>query len=104
MHVLLIHCCGSGGSCSLCWLFYGPFSALHMDVGIVVGMIKSQGWFWTEVSVSMIGWLAVIDGAWPMDRPPKSIPTDGKDEMAVGTLAAKDKSTPPFSFKWLHAI
>lgn len=42
MHVLLIHCCGGGGSCSLCWLFYGPFSALHMDVGIVVGMIMPR--------------------------------------------------------------
>lgn len=58
-----------------------------MDVGIVVGAIKSQGLFWTEVSVSMIGWPAVIDGAWPTGQPPKSIPMVGKDEMAVGTLA-----------------
>lgn len=59
-----------------------------MNVGIVVGTIKSQGLFWAEVSVSMIGWPAVIDGARPAGRPPKSILTDGKDEMALGTLAA----------------
>lgn len=72
-----------------------------MNVGIVVGTIKSQGLFWTEVSVSMIGWPAVINGAWPADRPPKSILTDGKDEMALGTLAAtttiKSMQTPPLN-------
>lgn len=78
-----------------------------MNVGIVVGTIKSQGLFWTEVSVSMIGWPAVIDGAWPTDRPPKSILTDGKDEMALGTLAATTtikSMQPPPPFKQLHDI
>lgn len=77
-----------------------------MNVGIVVGTIKSQGLFWAEVSVSMIGWPAVIDGAWPAGRPPKSILTDGKDEMALGTLAATTtiKSMQPPPFKQLHDI
>lgn len=48
------------------FFFYCPFPALHMDAGVVLGTIKSQGWFWTEVSVSVIGWPAGIDGAWPM--------------------------------------
>lgn len=64
-----------------------PISCFHVDIGIVVGTSKSQGLFWTEVSVSMIGWPAVIDGAAPTERPPKSIVTDGKDEMALETLA-----------------
>lgn len=72
-----------------------------MNVGVVVGIIKSQGLFWTEVSVSMIGWPAVIDGAWPAGRPPKSILTNGKDEIALGTLAAmttiKSTQTPPLN-------
>lgn len=72
-----------------------------MNIDIVVSTIKSQGLFWTEVSVSMIGWPAVIDGAWLAGRPPKSILTDGKDEMALGTLAAtttiKSMQTPPLN-------
>lgn len=96
MHVVLIQCC-CGGSRSLCWGFYCPFPALHTDVGIVLGTIKSQGWFSTQVSVSVIGWPAGIDGAWPMGWPPKSIPTGGKDEMAAGALSHACENAPPLS-------
>lgn len=64
-------------------VFYYLFSAFHMNMGI--GAIKRQGVLSSEVSVSMIGRLVVIDRAWPTGQPPKSIQTDGKDEMAVGT-------------------
>ena len=70
-----------------CWVsvFYYLFSAFHENVGMADSAIKSQGALSTQLSVSMIGWLFLIDGAWPTGRPPKSIQTAGKDEMAVGT-------------------
>ena len=40
-----------------------------------------------ELSVSVIGWLVVIDGARPTGPPPKSIQTVGKDEMAARKLS-----------------
>lgn len=73
-------------------VFYYLLSAFHMNTGITASAIKSQGVLSTEVSVSMIGWLVVINGAWPTGQPPKSIQTDGKDEMAVGTEAARKPS------------
>ncbi|KAG8008269.1 hypothetical protein GBF38_019364 [Nibea albiflora] len=60
-------------------------SAFHMNVGTADRAIKSQGVLSTELSVSLIGWLFEIDGAWPTGQPPKSIQTAGKDEMAAGT-------------------
>lgn len=44
-------------------VFYYLFSAFHMNMGS--GAIKRQGALSAEVSVSMIGWPVVIDGAWP---------------------------------------
>lgn len=93
-------------------VFYYLFSAFHMNMGIADSTIKSQGALSTELSVSMIGWLFVIDGAWPTGQPSKSIQTAGKDEMAVGTQAARKLShthmqthTHPHSlFKWLPAV
>lgn len=61
------------------------FSAFHMNMDIADSTIKSQGVLSTKLSVSMTGWLFVIDGAWPTGQPPKSIQTAGKDEMTVGT-------------------
>lgn len=66
-------------------VFYYLFSAFHMNIGIADRAIKSQGVLSTKLSVSLIGWLFEIDGAWPTGQPPKSIQTAGKDEMAVGT-------------------
>lgn len=98
MSVEVAHACGAN-PLLLWWLLLAllpvllPIFCFAHVVGIVVGTIKSQGWSWTEVSVSVTGWPAVIDGAWPTERPPKSIPTDEKDEMAVGTPAAKNTMT-----------
>lgn len=75
---------------SACWVsvfshcFYYLLSVFRTNVGIADGAIKSQGVLSTELSVSMIGRLLVIDGARPAGQPPKSIQTAGKDEMAVG--------------------
>lgn len=66
-------------------MFYYLFSASRMNMKITASAIKSQGVLSTKVSVSMIGWLLVIDGARPTGRLLKSIQTHGKDEMAVGT-------------------
>lgn len=71
-----------------CFLGCGVFAICSQlsctNVGMADGAIKSQGVLSTELSVSMIGWLFVIDGARPTGQPPKSIQTAGKDEMAVG--------------------
>lgn len=73
-------------------VFYYLVSAFHMNMGIADSTIKSQGVLSTKLSVSVIGWLFVIDGAWPTGQPPKSIQTAGKDEMTVGTWAARKLS------------
>lgn len=65
-------------------VFYYLLSAFHTIVGTADGAIKSQGVLSTELSVSMIGRLLVIDGARPTGQPPKSIQTAGKDETTVG--------------------
>lgn len=66
-------------------VFYYLFSAFHTHNAD--STIKSLGALLTELSVSMIGWLFVIDGAWPTGQPPKSIQTAGKDEMAARKLS-----------------
>lgn len=63
-------------------VFYYLLSAFDMNICITDRTIKSQGVPSTELSVSGIGWLFVIDGAWPTGQPSKSIQTAGKDEMA----------------------
>lgn len=64
-----------------------------MDAGMVVGPVNSQGWFWTQVSVSMMGWPAGMAGAWPTGPPHEPMPMGGKDERAVGTPAAMNTIT-----------
>lgn len=76
------------GVFSVCGVFAICSQLSCTNVGMADGAIKSQGVLSTELSVSMIGWLFVIDGARPTGQPPKSIQTAGKDEMAVGMWAA----------------
>lgn len=77
----------AGCRCVCCSVLLSSL-AINMNICIADRTIKSQGVPLAELSVSPIGWLFVIDGAWPTGQPSKSIQTAGKDEMAVGTWAA----------------
>lgn len=81
-----LHWLPAGCQCALVAVFYYLCSGLHMNMCIADRTIKSQGAPSPELSVSVIGWLRVIDGAWPTGQPPKSIQTAGKDEMVVETM------------------
>ncbi|CAB1420878.1 unnamed protein product [Pleuronectes platessa] len=78
-------------------VFHFLFPAYHMSMCIADRTVKSQGAPSPELSISGIGRLFGINGAWPTDQPPKSIQTAEKDEMAVGTIGCKKTSSPPLS-------